>query len=417
LHQPWSSAPIASKDLVNYYHILGLSRAATQVEVKTAYRKLALRYHPDKNGGSTYAEERFKQISEAYRVLSDPRKKARHDWALEYENFQQSQPQAAWEHAPAGTTTAAQTQRAGTRRRRGPMPPAYNSRYNVIATAWAFGIFFVIAVAVIGISLWNSHRLEQQEAERAREAQEVYLQAEKQFGQGNYGFALELLQNISSYAPGSQKAKQLQTYILHTLEEKGLQHYSLGNYEQAAEDLQLLTNYLTEYRPLVFAHLISSYEVLQNYEGAIHAYKSVIKAEPRTIEARNRLAMIYAEHYKDFDTALQYYQQASELVTDQYKIEYGTAYALTVNPANTPDSHYQLHCGLAKVYITQGMLQQAESALKWAVFLRPDEPLAYYLMGIKHREAHDMPAACRAWQAAADKGYGQADSFLNEYCK
>ncbi|WP_224999487.1 J domain-containing protein [Cesiribacter sp. SM1] len=401
--------------MVNYYHILGLSRTATQVEVKAAYRKLALRYHPDKNGGSSYAEERFKQISEAYRVLSDPRRKARHDWALEYENYQQSQPQTSWEPTPAGST-ATEAQRAGTRRRRAPRP-AFNSRYNIITTAWAFGIFFIIAVVVVGVSIWNTHRLEQLEAERAREVQEVYQQAKEQFGQGNYSFALQLLQNINSFAPGSQKASQLEAYILHTLEKEGLQNYSLGNYEQAAEQLELLTNHLTEYRPVVFAHLISSYEVMQNYEGAIRAYKSVIKAEPRTIEARNRLAMIYAEHYKDFDTALQYYQQASELVTDQYKIEYGKAYALTVNPANTPDSHYQLHCGLAKVYITQGMLQQAESALKWAVFLRPDEPLAYYLMGIKHREAHDMPAACRSWQAAADKGYGQADGFLAEYCK
>lgn len=401
--------------MVNYYHILGLSNTATQVEVKTAYRKLALRYHPDKNGGSSYAEERFKQINEAYRVLSDPRRKARHDWALEYENFQQTQPQAAWEHAPAGYSAP---RHAGARTRRRSAPrPRFNSRYNIIATAWAFGIFFLVAVLVVGISLWNSYRLEQQEAERAREAREVYLEARDQYGKNNYKLSLELLQKIGQYTPVSQKARQLNAYILKTLEEEGLQNYRSGNYPRAAENLQLLTDHLTEYRPVVFAHLISSYEVMQDYEGAIQAYKLVIKAEPRTIEARNRLAMIYAEYYKDFDTALQYYQQASELVTDQYKTEYGNAYALTVNPANTPDSHYQLHCGLAKVYITQGMLQQAESALKWAVFLRPEEPLAYYLMGIKHREAHDMGAACRAWKSASAKGSSQAQGFLAEYCR
>lgn len=407
--------PIAIENLVNYYHILGLSRTATQVEVKTAYRKLALRYHPDKNGGSSYAEERFKQISEAYRVLSDPRRKARHDWALEYESFQQTQPQAPWGYAPAGNPEPARPAPRAQRRR--PAQPTFNSRYNIITTAWAFGIFFVIAMLVVGFSLWNSHRMEQQEAERVREMQEVYLKAEKQYGQGNYKFALELLQNIRSYTPVSQKATQLQSYILHSLEEEGLQDYSRGDYAAAIEHLQLLTDHLTEYRPVVFAYLISSYEVMQNYEGAIHAYKSVIEAEPRTIEARNRLAMIYAEHYKDFDTALRYYKQASELVTDQYETEYGKAYALTVNPARTPDSHYQLHCGLAKVYITQGMLQQAESALKWAVFLRPEEPVAYYLMGIKHREARDMAAACRAWKAASGMGYDQADTFLAEYCR
>ena len=61
-----------SKDL---YDALGISRGASQDEIKKAYRKLVRQYHPDKNPGDEEAEERFKEIQGAYDVLSDPEKR------------------------------------------------------------------------------------------------------------------------------------------------------------------------------------------------------------------------------------------------------------------------------------------------------------------------------------------------------
>jgi molecular chaperone DnaJ len=63
----------------DYYQILGVSRDASQEEIKRAYRRLAMKYHPDKNPGDKEAEERFKEISEAYQVLSDPEKRRIYD--------------------------------------------------------------------------------------------------------------------------------------------------------------------------------------------------------------------------------------------------------------------------------------------------------------------------------------------------
>ena len=89
---------MAGKD---YYNILGVNRNATEREIKQAYRKLARQHHPDVNPGDKSAEEKFKQINEAYEVLSDKEKRRKYDkygdqWQHADQFEQQARQQPGW---------------------------------------------------------------------------------------------------------------------------------------------------------------------------------------------------------------------------------------------------------------------------------------------------------------------------------
>jgi curved DNA-binding protein len=100
-------------DYKDYYKVLGVDKKATTAEIKKAYRKLAMKYHPDRNPGDKGSEDKFKEINEANEVLSDPEKRSRYDQiSNSYSSWQQaggSPGSFSWEDVFGGSYRGGQT--------------------------------------------------------------------------------------------------------------------------------------------------------------------------------------------------------------------------------------------------------------------------------------------------------------------
>ena len=90
---------MASTDYKDYYAILGVNQNASTEEIKKAFRKLAVKYHPDRNPANQQAEEKFKEISEAYEVLSDQEKRQKYD---KFGQYWQQAGQGSWTNSQSG---------------------------------------------------------------------------------------------------------------------------------------------------------------------------------------------------------------------------------------------------------------------------------------------------------------------------
>jgi curved DNA-binding protein len=97
---------VAATTKRDYYAVLGVSRSASEKDIKTAYRKLARKHHPDVNPGDKKSEAQFKEIGEAYSVLSDPEKRKKYDrWGHDWEKIEQAHAAGAGYRGRPGSTS------------------------------------------------------------------------------------------------------------------------------------------------------------------------------------------------------------------------------------------------------------------------------------------------------------------------
>ena len=126
---------------LDYYKILGVNKNATQEEIKKAYKKLAIKYHPDKNEGEVLSEEIFKSVKEAYETLSDTHKKSKYDNLQAY-------------NAQKRSATSNQGIHTNRQRREYRRPPENVGMSNMKARL--IGIGFIVVITGIVLSIYPS---------------------------------------------------------------------------------------------------------------------------------------------------------------------------------------------------------------------------------------------------------------------
>lgn len=155
----------------NHYQILGLIRSADKKEIKQAYKKLAVKFHPDKNNGDKYFEKRFKEIQESYEVLINPQTKSEYDRIYDsfFSNNQKenySQSQSTYKNTNTPYSNQKKTERNQEQKKK---EDAEKSRVSNIKKntelafedkAWIFLANFTVIGAIVGLFMFVKYRAE-----------------------------------------------------------------------------------------------------------------------------------------------------------------------------------------------------------------------------------------------------------------
>ncbi len=336
---------------VTLYDILGVSPSASAAEIKTAYKNLAKKYHPDKNPGSVWHEEQFKKINHAYQVLSDTYQKRIYDYRLEYELYNRHKTTVNHKPKPSPQYTQQRTQQRPAQKKTSSYKKAPDSgqyskdetfydpknlsekKLNLLVVS-----YYIIAIALLGLYYEYQDNLKTQEL---FEKAQAYEQKEQYFNAlGTYNAILALdIKNAEAYEKRALVKLKIEWEpydILHDfnaavelsgkpsptlLFERSKCLMSMQQYDLALKDLEDLLKTKSE----TFSHKDSAYFykaeinfLYKNYPQAISNYTAFIKTHPNSGEAHSNRAFCYYETkiYKaavyDYNFSIQWQPENAE---------------------------------------------------------------------------------------------------------
>ncbi len=346
---------------------------ASAAEIKAAYKRLALRYHPDKNPGNGQAEERFKQVNEAYQVLSNPRRKAAFDLQRQYEQ-QQRQAQAysvpRYHHTrpPAGFRERSYHQR-----------PQRRSRFSRRDVQIVAGVVLLVILLVWGLKLgWESVA-----ARRAKEDAALAVQQQRwQAAEAAYSAVLE-------YRQEEPEAR---------LRRAEIRHGHLHDAEGAALDYSVLVQQAEVPKPAWHAARGKCYLQLKQYQEALRDFNRALQLDPTLTAVYHDRAITHLQLEDNWQAA----------VNDLTRF-------LTHPPGRqTLQAEALLHRAYAFYRLEQW--GQALQDTRQALAQDPGNARGYYLQALIARAQHDGPRSCALLAKAAQLGFTMAAEEKARYC-
>ena len=393
--------------MTDYYAILEIDRKSTPTEIRVAYKRMAMLYHPDRNAGDKEAEEKFKQINEAYHVLSDPLKKSRYDhgYVSDYE----------------ATLTEAYYHEVRKRQFKR-WKEAQQARYYRVDRDYykVQGLAFLTFLVISGLCFAIIHTVDyfvQQEHERQWMSNRRLLnQANALFTMGEFDKAFHMIEELHAKKPLEFQFNFAHDSLVGALRLRAEREYLNKNFKDASYHYSVLKNY--EQTPsLETLNKIASCEYyLGNYNESVRTLKHLLSQQPWNLELIYRLGTINLENADNPEEALYYFTMGKNLFKKNLTEVYGKAFTVIMDPWDVPDIYYYIFIGRAKANMSLKHYDEAITDCNWAVFLRNNEAEGYSnraLVKIQSRNFNDL---CKDLSFAKQFGDAEADALLRRYC-
>lgn len=364
----------------NYYQILNVKYNATQEEIKAAYRLLAKKYHPDINPGNPDKEEKFKQIAQAYKTLSDKNKRARYDLSLLRKAYQKPPPSNPATNpyqygSPFDQKRTTHTRRPFQRRYTTPREPVTYSKQAYILSGI---LLFIIIIGVVYIPLYL-----------VKFSANYHFEKGKNYYQnGQYYSALTSLEYAQlNYGDRQADASLLAGTIF-------MDHYNQYGYalEYAERGLQ----HASDSTNIAKLNILKgkSLEKFGNHEESLAAFKNAANAQPDNDSIYYYIGMINAHQLNNYPHAIEAFNK------------------IKVDSPQFTEVYYQLGYGHFKTK----NYQQAKENLDKYISVAPNNGKAYYFRGLSYINLKQIEDACLDLQKASEYNIREVDSLLGKYC-
>jgi len=413
--------------MLDYYQILGISRQASIPEIKKAYKALALKYHPDRNPDNPAAEEKIKQINEAYAILSDPYKKASHDLLLNYRETEQykqtttstSPPKYRRPNIPKDDRSV--YDRYGkyvwNERPQYHEAPAYKIDKTYVKNQLiSFIAMLILAATIIGAYQFNNYLDEQKEVEITEQNDKVIADARGLFAKGEYRPAIQMVMDLVKKYPIRHRLYEERENMVAGLSSEASNLYQNAAYTDAMLRLEVVRDFERPMKINTWKMIADCYNHMQEYRKAVHAYDYILIREDSNVELMIKVANIYLDHLNMPEKALEYYSQARQTFRQFQVANYGEAFELVMRPQNIPKIYYDMFVKRASLNTELGKYDEAIKDYNWSITLRPDTAENYYLRAMCRYRTNNLNRACLDWNKAVELGDLSSREMISTYC-
>lgn len=397
----------------DYYQILGLPQTATATQIRAAFKRLAMQYHPDRNPNNPMAEEIFKRINEAYHTLSDPSKKARYDSRFyTYETHASSQAAEAYAREMRRRQYQTRRQQASRTEKTYSISGSYFKVQGL-----AFLVFLVLSGISFGIIHLASFLFDRYEARIHHENVLKARQATQLFGAGKIDEAINQVALLYQAEPMEFIFRDTRDSLVQELGRRAEFNLTNHRYDQALYYLQFYKKYEERGQFETLEKIYSCQFNLGQYTDALQSLKQLHSERPWSLELIYRIAVLDLNHLNNMPEAMFYLDLGEKAFRNNMTDIYGEAFMVMLDPKDLPDRYFEIFILKAETEIKLNNFNEAEPDLELAIYLRPNRPEGYASRAKLHGALKRYRSACADLRKAKSLGATGIDELQTQYCR
>lgn len=399
--------------MADYYQILGLHHTATSTQIRMAYKRLVMQYHPDRNPGNAIAEEMIRQVNEAYDVLSDPVKKSRYDSRFSshqtYQTNTTESTEAYWREV--------RRQQHRNRAAQKPLPKDDSLGDNYFKVqGLAFVVFLVLSGISFGIIHLASYLFNKQRESVYNENRMLVQEVNTLFAVGKIDEAITRISALHKGKPSELQFTHAHDSLISELGRMAEHHFANQSFKQSLYYLQHLRRYETHGQTEILRKISVCQYNLKQYADALESLKQLHIEQPWSLELIYQMGAINLNHLNNVEEARLYFSMGEKVFRDNMNKLYGEAFMIMLDPKNTPDIYFDTFIAKAKTSILVKEYTQADKDLAMALYLRPVRPEGYATRAMLNISRNRYKSACPDLAKASELGATDVQELQTKYC-